>query len=232
MLPGLDLVDGGDGRVDPVGHGTTVAGLIAGRPTTTGASPGSRQGRRSCRCGCSTKLNKYDDPAVIAEGMRWAVDHGAKVLNCRSAGALRSDEIAEALRYAADRDVVVVACTGNIGDRSVDPPGVVSGPGAGGGRGRRAERGRHRAPDRRQARARPERVATAAAGCGPGSLTAETVLTAPADNLTGARPGGGYLQAQGTSFAAPLVAATASLIRSKYPRMRRLERDQPADPGT
>src|SRR5882672_10485049 len=32
VLPGLDLVDrGGDGHTDAVGHGTTVAALIAGR---------------------------------------------------------------------------------------------------------------------------------------------------------------------------------------------------------
>jgi subtilisin family serine protease len=51
------------------------------------------------------------------------------------------------------------------------------------------------------------------------SLTGpQTVLTAPAVNLLGARPGG-YWHVQGTSFAAPLVAATAALIRSRYPGM-------------
>jgi hypothetical protein len=45
------------------------------------------------------------------------------------------------------------------------------------------------------------------------------VLTAPADNLLGARPGGGSWQVAGTSFAAPLVAGTAALIRSRWPAM-------------
>jgi subtilisin family serine protease len=53
-----------------------------------------------------------------------------------------------------------------------------------------------------------------------GSLTgAPTVLSAPAVNLLGAKAGGGYWRVQGTSFAAPLVAATASLIRSRYPTL-------------
>ena len=47
---------------------------------------------------------------------------------------------------------------------------------------------------------------------------AATVLTAPAVNLIGPRPGG-YWKVQGTSFAAPLVTATATLIRSRWPKM-------------
>jgi len=49
-----------------------------------------------------------------------------------------------------------------------------------------------------------------------GSLTGpETVLSAPAANLVGARPGG-YWKVQGTSFAAPLVTGAAALVRSRY----------------
>src|SRR5690349_19613393 len=114
VLPGVDLVDGGDGRVDPVGHGTTVAGLIAGRADDNAGVAGIAPGAKILPVRVLDKLNKYDDPAVIAKGMRWAVDHGATVLNLSLGGALRSDAIAEALRYAAARDVVVVACTGNV----------------------------------------------------------------------------------------------------------------------
>jgi subtilisin family serine protease len=220
VLPGLDLVDGGDGRVDPVGHGTTVAGLIAGRADDNRGVAGIAPGAKILPVRVLDKLNKYDDPAVIAEGMRWAVDHGAKVLNLSLGGALRSDEIAEALRYAADRDVVVVACTGNIAtDPSIHEvwyparePGVVAVAGLSGGTSPSAGPTASPGPSRAGG--------NGGGGLWAGSLTGpETVLTAPADNLTGARPGGGYWQVQGTSFAAPLVAATASLIRSKYPRM-------------
>lgn len=220
VLPGVDLVDGGDGREDPVGHGTTVAGLIAGRADDTSGVAGIAPGAKILPVRVLDKLNKYDDPAVIAEGVRWAVDHGATVLNLSLGGALRSDAIAEALRYAAARDVVVVACTGNVAtDPSIHEvwyparePGVVAVAGLSGGT---------------PPSARPTAGPTASGGQGgggdglwEGSLTGpETVLTAPADNLTGARPGGGYWQVQGTSFAAPLVAATASLIRAKYPQM-------------
>jgi subtilisin family serine protease len=52
-----------------------------------------------------------------------------------------------------------------------------------------------------------------------GSLTGPpTVLTAPAVNMIGARPGG-YWRVQGTSFAAPLVAGAAALVRSRWPTL-------------
>jgi subtilisin family serine protease len=53
----------------------------------------------------------------------------------------------------------------------------------------------------------------------PGSITGrETVVSAPATDLVGARPGG-YWKVQGTSFAAPMVSGAAALIRSRWPTM-------------
>jgi subtilisin family serine protease len=148
------------------------------------------------------------------------VDHGASVINLSLGGAMRSEEIASALRYAAEHDVVVVACTGNVatdpGARQVwypaREPGVIAVAGLGAADGASAPS------------ASPSAGAGGAGGGAdalwPGSLTGpETVLTAPAVDLTGAKPGGGYWQVQGTSFAAPLVAGVASLVRARYPRM-------------
>ncbi|MET7422278.1 type VII secretion-associated serine protease mycosin [Dactylosporangium sp. NPDC005555] len=221
VLPGVDLVDGGDGRKDPVGHGTTVAGLIAGRADGNAGVAGIAPGAKILPVRVLDKLNKYDDPGVVAKGIRWAVDHKARVLNLSLGGALHSDAIADALRYAAARDVVVVACTGNVAtDPSIHEvwyparePGVVAVAGLSGGKA---------SPSARPTVSPSETGGQGGGGNGlwEGSLTGpETVLTAPADNLTGARPGGGYWQVSGTSFAAPLVAATASLIRAKYPKM-------------
>jgi serine protease len=56
-------------------------------------------------------------------------------------------------------------------------------------------------------------------GLWPGSITGrETVVAAPATDLVGARPGG-YWKVQGTSFAAPMVAGVAALVRSRWPAM-------------
>ncbi|WP_432834407.1 type VII secretion-associated serine protease mycosin [Dactylosporangium sp. CA-092794] len=208
VLPGIDLVDPGSGdeaAVDPVGHGTTVAALIAGSSRDNAGVEGIAPEAKILPIRVLDKENKYDDPAVVARAVRWAVDHGASVINLSLGGALRSEAIAAALRYAALHDVVVVACTGNTAtDPSIHQvwyparePGVIAVAGLG-----------------------ATRAGKGSDALWSGSLTGpETVLTAPAVNLTGAKPGGGYWQVQGTSFAAPLVAGVASLVRARYPGM-------------
>lgn len=222
VLPGLDLVDGSsDGRIDPVGHGTSVAALIAGRRDESGVV-GMAPDARILPVRVLDRNNRYEDAAVVAQGVRWAVDHGAQVINLSLGGLAHSDALAEALAYAASRDVVVVACTGNISPATSDrevwyparEPGVIAVTGL---------RGQSTAP------VTPnegwlDSPSTGGTGGGAdalwaGSLTGpQTVLSAPAVNLLGARPGG-YWRVQGTSFATPLVTGTAALVRSKFPRM-------------
>jgi subtilisin family serine protease len=45
----------------------------------------------------------------------------------------------------------------------------------------------------------------------------EVLLTAPGDEIVTTRPGDEYAVASGTSFAAPVVAGAAALVRSRYP---------------
>lgn len=200
VLPGVDLVTGlGDGELDPVGHGTTVAGLIAGRADDRRGVVGLAPAARILPVRVLDELNKYDDALIVARAVRWAVDHGARVINLSLGGYRYSEAVAEALDYAFVNDVVVVACTGNVAPlapRSVwypaREPGVVAVAGLD-----------HAGGDRLWAN----------------SISGlQTVLSAPATDLVGARPGG-YWQVQGTSFAAPLVSATAALIRSRWPDM-------------
>ncbi|MFG1891768.1 type VII secretion-associated serine protease mycosin [Micromonospora sp. NPDC049051] len=200
VLPGLDLVapDGAAGDPDPVGHGTTVAGLIAGRNDDERGAVGLAPDARILPVRVLDAENRYDDALIVAKGVRWAVDNGARVINLSLGGSGDSPALAAALDYAFVRDVVVVACTGNLGTSSnakvwypAREPGVI------------AVAGSERDSD----------------NLWSGSITGRaTVLTAPATGLVGARPGG-YWRVQGTSFAAPLVAATAALVRARYPQM-------------
>jgi subtilisin family serine protease len=221
VLPGADFVDGStDGRRDFVGHGTTVAALIAGRNDDGGGVAGIAPAARILPVRVLDKQNKYDDATMVASGLRWAVDHGARVVNLSLGGGARSDALAAALEYAAVHDVVIVACTGNVaaGANSSEvwyparEPGVVAVAGL---------------IDGERPGAPPAGGGTAAGGGAgggtdalwTGSLTGPpTVLTAPAVNLIGARPGG-YWRVQGTSFAAPLVAGVAALVRSRWPTL-------------
>jgi subtilisin family serine protease len=226
VLPGADFIDHTtDGRRDFVGHGTTVAALIAGRADDTAGVVGVAPHAKILPVRVLDAQNKYDDAALVADGLRWAVDHGARIVNMSLGGSAQSDDLAEAIAYAATHDVVVIACTGN---QAAGAPNQVWYPAR--------ERGVVAVAGLSAAVAAPEGAAPAGTGAGAGgggsgtagrgaevlwsgSLTGpQTVLTAPAVNLLGARPGG-YWRVQGTSFAAPLVTAAATLIRSRWPEL-------------
>ncbi|MER7459651.1 type VII secretion-associated serine protease mycosin [Micromonospora sp. NPDC126480] len=200
VLPGLDLVSpGGATDPDPVGHGTTVAGLIAGRNDDKQGVVGLAPDSRILPVRVLDAENRYDDAMIVAKGVRWAVDNGARVINLSLGGSSDSPALAAALDYAFARDVVVVACTGNVATSTnskvwypAREPGVL----AVSGLDRDSE------------------------NLWSGAITGrQTVLTAPASGLVGARPPEGYWRVQGTSFAAPLVSATAALVRARYPQM-------------
>jgi type VII secretion-associated serine protease mycosin len=201
VLSGVDLVDGStDGRTDPVGHGTTVAALIAGRGDDRRGVVGLAPKAKILPVRVLNTDNRYNDAATVADGLRWAVDHGARVVNLSLGGAGSSEALAEALDYAFAKDVVVVACTGNISppaSTQVWYPARESGVLAVSG----------------LTHDEGDKPLWTSSITGP-----QTVLAAPAADLLGARPGG-YWRVQGTSFAAPLVSATAALVRSHWPRM-------------
>jgi len=200
VLPGLDLVDPkGNGDTDLVGHGTTVSAIIAGRGDDTTGIIGIAPKAKILPVRVLDEENRYDDAIIVAKGVRWAVDHGARVINLSLGGNGSSATLAAALDYAFAKDVVVVACTGNTSASSdsevwypAREPGVIAVAG----------------------------MDKDTAQLWSGSITGkETVVTAPATQLVGAQSGGGYWKVQGTSFAAPMVSGTAALIRSRWPTM-------------
>jgi type VII secretion-associated serine protease mycosin len=203
VLPGLDLVDsGGDGDTDLVGHGTTVAAIIAGRGDDDAGVVGIAPKSKILPVRVLDRENRYDDALIVAKGVRWAVDNGARVINLSLGGNGSSPALAAALDYAFAKDVVVVACTGNASASTSSSTGVwypAREPGV------IAVSGLERDGD----------------VLWSGSITGkETVVTAPATKLVGATPVGyGYWRVQGTSFAAPMVSGTAALIRSRWPTM-------------
>jgi type VII secretion-associated serine protease mycosin len=198
VLPGKDYVDDAtaDARVDPVGHGTAVASLIAGSPD--GYVSGLAPDATILPVRVLDADNRYRSAATVAEGLVWAVRQGAQVVNLSLGGSSDSAALSEAIAFAMANDVVVVACTGNASGEGQEQiwyparePGVLAVAGLVWTDGEP----RH----------------------WPSSLTGrETVLAAPAV-LTAAAPGGGTRQVQGTSFSAALVSATAALIRSRSP---------------
>jgi hypothetical protein len=62
------------------------------------------------------------DTPNLGTAIRWAVDHGAQVIDASLAAAASSSDEASAMRYAAAHNVVVVAAAGNYGTDELDYP--------------------------------------------------------------------------------------------------------------
>jgi subtilisin family serine protease len=112
VVGGVDLVSGDADPQDDHGHGTMVAGLVAARG---GNGIGAAGVCRRCSI-MPVKVIGADgrgDAATVAAGLRWATDHGARVINMSFVLDGSDAAVADAIRYARERGVVVVAAAGN-----------------------------------------------------------------------------------------------------------------------
>lgn len=116
--------------LDREGHGTFIAGTIA-------ESTGNRFGLTGLAYGASIMpvrvLNRggWGDAATIAKGIRYAVYHGAQVINLSlefgsSVTAQDIPSILSAIRFAHQHGVVVVGAAGNEGLTRIDYPARAS----------------------------------------------------------------------------------------------------------
>ena len=209
VVRGADFLDpSGDGATDCVGHGTAVASIIAAEARRgvqfRGLAPRARI--LPVRVSEQWMINGREvgrtvTAAEFARAIRWAVDRGADVLNLSVVLYEDDPAVRSAVRYALDRDVVVVAAVGNLHDNGNPAPypaaypGVL-GVGAIGPDGARA----------------------------PFSQVGSYVdVVAPGSDVLAAAPGGGHGRHSGTSYAVPFVSATAALVRGYRPDLSAAE---------
>ncbi|MCI3949653.1 MAG: peptidase and in kexin sedolisin, partial [Acidimicrobiales bacterium] len=110
VLPGWDAVNGDASPVDDHGHGTFVAGIAGARAFNGEGVAGVASGSPILPVKVLDRDGDGTDADII-EGIVWAADHGADVLNLSLSGPGRSSALDAAVRYAVERDVVVVAAT-------------------------------------------------------------------------------------------------------------------------
>jgi serine protease len=125
---GWNFVDDSREAYDDQGHGTHVAGTIA---QTTNNGVGAA-GLAFCASLMPIKvLNKqgFGSVANVAEGIRFAADQGAQIINLSLGGPIKSGILKDAVEHALSAGVVVIAAAGNSGKKVGWPaayPGVVA----------------------------------------------------------------------------------------------------------
>lgn len=211
VLPGRDFFLQGKlrGNYDCISHGTGVAGIIAADSAAgvgfEGIAPSARilpvrvTERDIGNSGQSETINEN----ILAQGIVYAVDHGARVINLSMAGTRDQKVVRKAIAYAVKRDVVVVAATGN--QQPTTGPGLPSYPAQ-----------------------YPGVIGVGAIDNSGARLAASQVgdyvdLVAPGQSVLAPTRVGGHAYQAGTSFAAPFVAGTAALVRSAWPKLSAAE---------
>lgn len=126
FVRGYDFVHPGAYPVDHNGHGTFVAGEIAEATNNAIGLTGLAYGARLMAVRVLDSQGE-GDASTIAQGVRFAVRHGARVINLSlefSPGVSASDipELIDALRYADRHGVLVVAAAGNEAHSAVAYP--------------------------------------------------------------------------------------------------------------
>jgi subtilisin family serine protease len=216
VVPGLDLTGHGTrGEVDfgysVDGHGTAVSALIAGQGYGTGTVGIAPQVRiLPVAFPYTPGSDSNFTGAEVAKAVRFAVDHGAGVINMSFGGPVMSASTCDpvqqdAFAYALEHNVVLVASSGNTrvsGTGPIEPASCAG-------------------------------VLPVAAVDPNGSLwpyddrQPYIAVAAPGEHVIYVgRDERFTTKAAGTSFSAALVAGAAALIRSRYPAMSWYQVDQ------
>jgi len=212
-----DFVNGRTKPYDDNGHGTHVAGIVAGSGPLKGVAPKATL--------IVVKVIGADGSGTdgaVADGIDYAVTNGADVITLSLGGGTSfwfiGDDTAQAVQDAIDAGVFVVAAAGNDGrddDGDVASPGYVPGcitvgavdqDGSIAEFSSRGNNGWGAKPTPLQLRQDPDK---------------KPEVVAPGVGILSAWPGDGYARANGTSQATPFVSGVITLVLEQRQDLRR-----------
>jgi thermitase len=124
MLPGRDFVNDDTNAADDQGHGTMTAGVIAARGDNGTGIAGICW---TCQI-LPVKVLGADGSGTysdIAQGVRWAADQGADIINLSLGGSSDSRLLRDAVAYASGKGALVIAAAGNAGSPAPHYPAAI-----------------------------------------------------------------------------------------------------------
>lgn len=198
-----DVID--DDPLDQMGHGTHVAGIINALPNNATGIAGIAPGVKVLNIK-ALNAEGWGSAFAIAQGITYAVDQGARVINLSLGSPEGSKPIELAIQYAQKKGVLIIAAAGNSFTHTGYPasyPGVLA-VGASDNKDWLADFSNH-----------DDRINVVAPGVDIISTTPTYLTNTMAQN--GIDPF--YSVMSGTSMACPMVTAQAALLLSRNPNL-------------
>ncbi len=199
LVSGINMLNPLKSSRDSDGHGTHIAGIIS-------ALTNNKTGIAGVAGMAPVKVmpvkvfdgNEGSDVS-ISNGIIWAVDHGARVINMSFGSYSKSEVLNEAIDYAYKKGVVLVAAAGNWASEEVSYPAAVSRVIA------------VSAIDNKNNISEFSSYGPLIDICAPG----EDIYSTFWDPYKGST----YTEMSGTSMASPMVAGLAALLLTKNPKL-------------
>jgi subtilisin family serine protease len=179
-------------------HGTHVAGIIAADKGNGIGGYGVNPNAKILPIDVFDRQGDASDYA-IAQGILYAINNGAKVINLSLGSSMPSPLIEEAIKKAIAKNVTVVAAAGNSGDETLSYPAAYEGVLSVG------------AIDKEKKLASYSSFGTSIDVVAPGDEIYSTIYEYEKKSS--------YRKLSGTSMASPMVAGAASLLLTKYPKL-------------
>lgn len=227
VAAGISIVNQKDysppaGGRDDNGHGTHVAGLI-------GAATDNGVGVAGCTwTGRMLSVKVLDQEgagtdADIAEGIRWAADQGARIINLSLGGTSDTGEAPAVLQAAVDharaRGCLLLAASGNTGDRQIIYPAALPGVVAVAATDPWDQRAEYSTSGSFVALAAPGGAGGVDFGLNTGILSTYWNKNSVITDRMGGAEAGEYAVLAGTSMASAVASGAAALVWSHTPAL-------------
>jgi len=193
---GFNVIKGKGSGKDDEGHGTHVAGIVAGRGNNGTGVAGVCWSGKILPVKFLDSRGRGSTSDAIA-GIEYAVKAGVKIINCSFGTSGKSEALHDAVKFAKKKNALLVVAAGNDGeniDKSPNYPAAFN----------------------------DDNILAVAASTSKDKLASfsnfgkeEVDVAAPGDDIRSTYLGGGYRVLSGTSMAAPFAAGVAALLKKQ-----------------